>query len=295
MASGRSEARTSHARRGRGRVQSVGCRLNPGRCRKRTRQKRRRGPARWPWWPPCRMVQCIDERSRRNHHEDEAGQHDGRREDPASSLCSRCFRARDFRVRRGTGLSAGVVSPASSHCAAASEAMSGSGSNGSIGGGPAMLPRPLRPTPRSGPLRLEFQRWLWRLLRLRLRLERGRRSRVRRGDEEGCSSCSCSAPPPPPAREQPPRPAPSSMPALRVELFLHLEVGQPVQVGLGLAPTRREHRSELLLRAPIRLRPPSSDKTVTGSASASGSGSRRRSHPFYSRAATSSARFWLSL
>ncbi len=142
-----------HARRGRGRVQSVGCRLNPrdvGRGRSRSGGRRmRRGRHR------CRMVQCIHERSRRDHHEDKAGQHDGRREDPAPLAL--------FALLPGSGPAGSTGDGALGRCRLAGLFPLCRRVGGDVGlrfesvrsGAfrPAPLPRLLRPTSRSGPLR----------------------------------------------------------------------------------------------------------------------------------------------
>ena len=238
-----------HAGRGRGRVQGVGCRLNP----RRFGRGRSGGAA---WAGACAVVATVVGWC--SAYTNAAAATTTRTRQASTtvavktrlrSFCSCCFRARDLRVRRGTGLSAGVVSPASSHCAAASESMSGSASNGSIGGDSDR--RHCRDCcgqrPRSGPLQARIPA---AALGLAPALARTRPPVPRsRSDEEGCSlrlrlRLGCRR-----VRLHRPRRL------FALELFFHLEVGQLVQVGLRLPLVVAAASSSL--QAPIRLRPPS--------------------------------------
>ena len=258
MASGRSEART--APRSPRSWPSPGRRLPPESARSRKRRKQeaagrrmRRGRHR------CRMVQCIHERSRRDHHEDKAGQHDGRREDPAplalfallpgsgpagstgDGALGGCRLAGLFPVCRRVGVDAGLRFQ-------------------SVRSGefrPAPLPRLLRPTSRSGPLRARIPALARSPATLGSASGSGSGSNAAPGalvccsDEEGCRlrfglRLGC--------RRRLRLHRPRRLFAL--ELFFHLEVGQPVRVGLE-APARRGPSRAPPLRAPIRWRPPS--------------------------------------
>ena len=250
MASGRSEART--APRWPRSWPSPGRRLPPESARFRKRTKRKRRSAHAPWAPPLsdgavqytNAAAAITTRTRQASTTVAV-------KTRLRSLCSRCFRALDLRVRRGTGLSAGVVSPAPSQCAAASESMPGSDSNRSIRGVSA------------GAIAATVAANV--AIRASAGSNSGAGSKSGTGSASGSGSGSNAASGPSfvavtkraagcgsgirlGCRRRLRLHRPRRLFAL--ELFFHLEVGQPVRVGLGLplAVGRRE-----LLRCVLRF------------------------------------------